>query len=399
MVYFDLYNVNPDFSSMLPADLDGWTPPPAGSPNTFAEVDDALSLGPVDALRLWEFHVDWTNTASSTFGAGGQPNAVLPVDAFDWLPCVPAYSLCIPQPGTPQKLDGIGDRLMYRLAYRNFGDHESLVVNHTVKADGIDRAGVRWYEVRDPGGAPVIHQQGTFAPNDGLYRWMGSLAMDRDGNIALGYSVSGASMYPSIRYTGRLATDPPGQMAQNEGIVITGTGVQMHYAGRWGDYSMMAIDPLDDCTFWYTNETIQSTGSASWQTRIAAWKFPTCALPDYGLVLQPPMSKTADPGAVITFTLPVTNVGAKTDTYTVTVSGNAWPITAPQSLGPLSTGQTVDMQITTSVPLIATGGMTDTATIALTSQGAVTLSVTTTVTTIARYRYYFPWFFKNGYPP
>ena len=171
MVKFDLYSVNSAFGGMLPSDLDGPTPPPAGAPNVFAEVDDAASLPPNDAMRLWQFHVDWTHPLSSTFGVSGQPNTTLAIANFNPL------TTPIPQPGTPQTLDTLADRLMYRLAYRNFGDHAALVVNHTVDA-GSARAGVRWYEVRDPHGLPAIYQQGTYAPADGLYRWMGSIALE-----------------------------------------------------------------------------------------------------------------------------------------------------------------------------------------------------------------------------
>ena len=257
MVYFDLYSVNPSFGGMLPSDLDGVTPPPAGAPNYFAEVDDSTWIGPTDALRLWNFHVDWTNTANSTFGINGQPNSTLTV--ADFAPLCLGIQNCIPQPGTSQRLDAIADRLMHRLAYRNFGDHEALVLNHTVDA-GSGRAGIRWYEVRDPGGSPTLYQQGTYAPTDTEHRWMGSLAMDHTGDIALGYSVSSSSVYPSIRYTGRLVGDPLGEMAQGEAVIITGTGSQTSSYARWGDYSMMSVDPLDDCTFWYTQEYYQTTG-------------------------------------------------------------------------------------------------------------------------------------------
>ncbi len=270
--YFDLYNVSQDFGGMLPSDLDGSTLPPAGSPNYFAEVDDSTWIGPYDAMRIWKFHVDWANPANTTFGLNGQPNAVLQV--AEWTPLCISTRACIPQPGTSVKLDAIGDRLMYRLAYRNFGDHESLVVNHTVNA-GSNLAGVRWYEVRNPGGTPVIYQQGTYAP-DSTHRWMGSIAMDGQGNIALGYSVSSSSVYPSVRYTGRLASDPLGTMPQGEATLVVGSGYQTSSYNRWGDYSMMGIDPVDDCTFWYTQEYMATSGYAPWSTRIGSFRFPSC---------------------------------------------------------------------------------------------------------------------------
>jgi len=271
--YFDLYSVNSNFGGMLPSDLDGPTPPPAGAPNYFMEVDDSTWIGPNDAMRIWEFHVDWINPANTTFGLNGQPNAVLETAA--WTPLCTSTRACIPQPSTSVKLDAIGDRLMYRLAYRNFGTHESLVVNHTVNA-GSGLAGVRWYEVRDPGGTPAIYQQATYAP-DSDHRWMGSIAMDGQGNTALGYSVSSSSVYPSVRYAGRLANDPLGTLPQTETSLVVGSGYQTSTYNRWGDYSMMGIDPVDDCTFWYTQEYMATSGYATWSTRIGSFRFPSCA--------------------------------------------------------------------------------------------------------------------------
>ncbi len=269
---FDLYSVNSNFGGMLPSDLDGSTLPPTGTPNYFMEVDDGSWIGPNDAMRIWEFHVDWANPANTTFGLNGQPNSVIPV--AEWTPICSSTRNCVPQPGTSVKLDAIGDRLMYRLAYRNFGTHESLVVNHTVNA-GSSLAGVRWYEVRDPGGTPVIYQQGTYAP-DSSHRWMGSIAMDGQGNVALGYSASSTSVYPSVRYAGRLANDPLGTLPQAEVSLVAGSGYQSSPYNRWGDYSMMGIDPVDDCTFWYTQEYMATSGYATWSTRIGSFRFPNC---------------------------------------------------------------------------------------------------------------------------
>ncbi|MEJ2710412.1 MAG: Ig-like domain-containing protein [Anaerolineales bacterium] len=268
MVYFDLYNTDPNLAGMLPSDLDG-PAPPAGAPNVFAQFDDdAWGYSP-DQLQLWQFHVDWANTANSTFTKA----ATLNTAAFDSNMCGGSRN-CIPQPGGTN-VDAIADRLMFRLQYRNFGDHQTLVVNHTVDVDGTDHAGVRWYELRDSGGGWDIQQQGTFAP-DGDQRWMGSAAMNGNGSLALGYSVSSYATSPSIRYTGRLAGDPPGLMTQGEGEIVAGAGYQQHTSGRWGDYSMLAVDPTDDCTFWYTQEYYASVSSAGWQTRIGSFQLPDC---------------------------------------------------------------------------------------------------------------------------
>lgn len=254
------FQLSPSFFSLLPSDLDGTTAPPVGSPDYY------LNFG-TDSLNLWKFHVDFTTPTNSTFT--GPTN--MPVAAFSEA-C--GGGVCIPQLGTSQQLDSLGDRLMYRLAYRNFGDHESLVVNHSVTAGGS--VGVRWYELRNtPPGAPTsVFQQGTFAP-DSTFRWMGSVAMDKAGDIAVGYSVSSSSINPGIRFTGRVPTDPLGTL-EAENTIVNGTGSQNGGLNRWGDYSSIAVDPTDDCTFWHTNEYLQTSGSFNWSTRIASFKFTSC---------------------------------------------------------------------------------------------------------------------------
>ncbi|MEK6226823.1 MAG: IPT/TIG domain-containing protein, partial [Chloroflexota bacterium] len=252
------------YGGLLPATLDGRRLPPAGAPNYFV----ALTLGLTSTLFYWKFHADFATPANSTFSG---PNSL----------GVAAYAkacnggTCIPQSGTNQKLDSLADRLMYRLAYRNFGDHESLVVNHSIVAGSS--VGVRWYELRVSGGNLSVYQQGTYAP-DAMYRWMGSAAMDQAGDIALGFSVSSSSTHPAVDYTGRLAGDALGTMTQGEGSVIAGLGSQNGGLSRWGDYSSLSIDPVDDCTFWYTNEYLKANGRFNWSTRIASFKFPSCGV-------------------------------------------------------------------------------------------------------------------------
>ncbi|HKR76430.1 MAG TPA: hypothetical protein VJR95_07165 [Rhodanobacter sp.] len=259
------FQLSSSYGGVLPADLDGATAPPAGSPNYL------MNFGS-NSLNLWKFHVDWSNPANTTLS--GPVN--VPVASFAEA-C--GGGVCVPQSGTRQKLDSLGDRLMFRLAYRNFGSYESLVVSHSVKVGTTRKnpyTGVRWYEIRNPGaGTPTVYQQSTYAP-DSNYRWMGSVAMDKLGDMALGYSVSSSSIYPAIRYTGRLVSDPLNTM-DAESSIIAGTGAQSgQNLSRWGDYSSMSIDPVDDCTFWYTNEYLKNTGAFNWNTRIASFKFSTC---------------------------------------------------------------------------------------------------------------------------
>jgi hypothetical protein len=258
------FQLSSSFGGLLPSDLDGTTAPPAGSPNFF------MNFG-ANALNLWKFHVDFANSANTTFT--GPTN--IPVAAFS--AACSGGGACIPQPGTTNKLDSLADRLMYRLAYRNRAGVESLVVNHSVTV-GARKKGVtsvRWYEVRMPNGSPSVFQQGTLGTSDGIHRWMGSIAMDKQGNIALGYSASSSSVSPSIRYTGRLAADALGTM-EAENSIQAGGGSQIGNLHRWGDYSAMTVDPVDDCTFWFTTEYLKSTGSFNWSTRIASFKFPGC---------------------------------------------------------------------------------------------------------------------------
>lgn len=268
MVYFDMHEVDATLGAMLPSDADG-TAPPANTPNYYMQFDDDAWGYSDDQLQVWEFAVDWDTPGNSTFTKQGE----LSTFAFDSNLCGYARD-CIPQQGTTQGVDAISDRLMYRLQYRNFGTHESMVVNHTVDV-GSDVAGIRWYELRDTGSGWSIYQQGTYSP-DSTNRWMGSIAMDDKGNIALGYSASSEIEHPSIRYVGRLADDPLGTMSFNEEVMHFGGGAQTHSSARWGDYSMMAVDPEDSCSFWYTTEYYETDSSFSFNTRIGNFKFGDC---------------------------------------------------------------------------------------------------------------------------
>jgi hypothetical protein len=267
----------------LPSDWDGdggafGLPPPPGSPNYFVKFDCTNCQGNDGWLDIWSFHADFVNPTNSTYNGP----VVVNTAPFALLNCVfSGNSSCVPQPGTSDGLDSLGDRLMYRAAYRNFGDHESLLLNHTVNAGGVgQQAGPRWYEVRDPGGAPTIFQQGTYAP-DSTWRWMASLAMDISGDIALGYSRSSTSVFPEIDITGRIPSDPPGTLG-SELLMQIGMGSQLGSVNRWGDYSSMTVDPTDGCTFWYTTEYYPTTASRDWNTRLASFKYPSCSSPPTG---------------------------------------------------------------------------------------------------------------------
>ena len=248
-------------SSLLPADLDGSTLPPAGAPNYMVSLADSTHL------NFFTFHADFKNPAASTFSGP----TLIPVSPYSEICARATSSACIPEPNPGEKVDGLADRVMFRLAYRNFGDHESLVVNHTVAGGAL--AGVRWYEIRNPA-SPFVYQQSTLIDPSVNY-WMGSVAMDRAGNMALGFSASSQNLFPSVYVAGRPSTAPVGAM-YGPLVLVNGSGVQINSYRRWGDYSSMTVDPTDDCTFWYTQEYYATTGSLNWSTRIGSFKFDSC---------------------------------------------------------------------------------------------------------------------------
>ena len=250
------------FPPILPADLDGSTLPPAGAPNSF------LLWPNTNTFRIYHFHVDFSIPTNSTFALFGTS----PSNGFTAI--CPGNRNCVPAlgalPANGQGMDAIGDRLMFRSAYRNFGDHESLVGNFTVSSGGV--AGIRWYELRGVTNGPVTtFQQSTYQP-DTDWRWMGSISMDGQGNMAMGFSASSPTIHTQIRYTGRLASDPINQMTLGEAHIKDGNGAQINTSNRWGDYSDMTVDPVDDSTFWYTQEYDDTLSSFNWRTQIASFK-------------------------------------------------------------------------------------------------------------------------------
>ena len=261
------------FQALTPSDIDGASIPPVGSPGYFIRHrdDEVHNVGSNNAtqdfLEIWEFDVDFAAPGNSTFT--GPTN--IAVAEFDSDLCGLSSFDCFPQPGTATRLDPLREVVMWRSQYRNFGTHETIVGNFVTDVDGADRGGIRWFELRRTGGAWSLFQEGTYSP-DTTNRWMGSIAMDVSGNIALGYSAGSSTVFPGIRYTGRLAGDPAGAMPQVETTVVIALG--SNGSNRWGDYSSMNVDPVDDCTFWYTNE--YATTAGTWNTRIASFRFTSC---------------------------------------------------------------------------------------------------------------------------
>jgi hypothetical protein len=260
------FQESPSVFSLLPSDLDGTTAPPSGEPDQYIEF-----VAP-NTLNIFRFHVNFSTPSKSTFTG---PFAVPGVELFNEA-C--NGGVCIPQAGTSQKLDSLGDRLMHRNACRIFNGVEYLVVTHSVRVGGkkSSQTAIRWYQIENPNGSPTLAQQGTFSPDTTVYRWMGSMAMDKFGDVAVGYSSSSDTLHPGIRYTGRVPSDPSG-MLETETIAFTGNGSQTNGLNRWGDYSSMSVDPDDDCTFWYTTEYIPSDGSFNWHTRIISFRFHGCS--------------------------------------------------------------------------------------------------------------------------
>ena len=295
------------YSSLLASDLEGKTLPPAGRPNY------VMSLNSPTTLNLWRFTPNFTNGTAVFTG----PSAV-PVSDYT----AACNKNCVPQPGTAQLLDVLGGRLMYRLSYRNLGTREVLLVNHSVVAGTA--IGVRWYEINITNDSPSVRQQSTYAPADLQYRWMGSVAMDKIGNIALGYSIGSAILRPSIRFAGRETTDPLNMLSMDNSMQ-EGTGSQQLSLSRWGDYSTMTVDPADDCTFWYTTEYLKTDGTWNWSTRIGSFKFTSCGdapapTPTFTLG-STPSSRTITQGQTTSFSATVTPENGYTGSGTFSVTG------------------------------------------------------------------------------
>ena len=346
----ECFDTTSDIGGLLASDLDGSTLPPAGSNNFQLALD-------TNRLAFFKMHVDFATPANATF-VGPTFIATQPFTAL----CNGAT--CIKQPGTTGLLDSLADRLMNRLVYRQFADHEALLVSHAVTAG--TSGGIRWYELRTPN-TPAIFQQGTYAP-DAAFRWMSSMTFDSQGNIGLGFATSSTTISPSIRYTGRLVADAAGTMGQGEATIIAGAGAQTGGLTRFGDYSSMNIDPTDDCTFWYTQEYIAATGSFNWHTRVGAFKFANCGQTtanDFNITPNP-TSQTVAAGASTTYTI-----------NTAVLSGTAQPVAL--SLTGLPAGVTATFN-PTSVNAGASSTLTVTAA-ATTGASTSQLTITGTGTT------------------
>ena len=328
------------YGGLLVSDLDGATPPPAGAPAYVVALD-----GNTDFV-YWQLHVDFQTPANSMF------SGPMMVTTASYNPLQAAV-----QPGGAQ-LDTLSDRAMNRFVYRRFADHESLLLTHSV-ASG-NGGGIRWYELRTPA-MPTVFQQGTFAP-DGSTRWMPSIAMDGAGGIAAIYSLTSSSVAPSIRYTGRAATDPAGMM-QDEGSIIDGAGGQSSIS-RWGDYASLNIDPSDDCTFWGTTEYTKEN-DGTWHTRVAAFNLPSCGTFQIGSLDDEHVAQ----GGTATYTVQTTTIAGATQSVQLAAMGLPAGVTATFSPATVMSGAmaTITLTADASAPLgashytvVATGSLSST---------------------------------------
>ena len=336
----------------LPADVDGTILPAEGTPCPFVEFPSG------GTYRTWLFHADFVTPANSTYTMRTSP----PRSSYTQA-CTSGRS-CVPQLGTTAGLDGIGDRLMYRLTYRIINGVERIVGNHTVSSGGV--TGIRWFELHNvTSGTESVFQESTYQP-DSDWRWMGSAAMDQSGDIAIGFSASSSTMNPQIRYAGRISSDPLNTLGQGETHLIDGTGSQSSGGNRWGDYSAMSVDPQDDCTFWYTQEYFTS----GWRTRIGSFRFPACA----GVALVDPFSVSdvqgnnngvPEPGEPLLLSIAINNSGASAvDNVQVTVAGGG-----SVNYGTIASGQTVTNNIQYTVPADAVCGSIHNVSISVVSPG------------------------------
>ena len=254
----------------LNADLFGKRLPPPGAPNILMSTGGTqlLKIFEDDGIYFYKVHVDWKDPGKTTVS----PPQKIAVAPYHYL-CDGQLSNCVSQPNTDRRLDSQGDKLMQGLVYRNFGDHESLLAEHSV-ATSRHGGGVRWYEFRlNKQRDPVLYQQSTYAP-DGFYRWLASMGMDRKGNIGIGYSFGGDPNYAGQRFAARTAGDPKGQLTFHESVLAEGQASQTNSL-RWEDYTNIAVDPSDDCTFWFAGNYLKA-GATSSTTRIGSFAVPGC---------------------------------------------------------------------------------------------------------------------------
>lgn len=340
----------PFAGTLAPADVDGPNPPPSMAAEPIIQHRDTEVHGPAgspaqDFLEVWEFDVDWNVPANTTLTLTS-----IPITEIDSDLCGLVDFACFAQPGTGTTLDPLREPVMNRLQYINHLTHQTLVGDLVTDVNGLDRGGIRWFELRGGPGSWSLFQEGTYSI-DSDNRWIGGIAMDGSGNIALGYNVSSTTQFPSIRYTGRMSTDASGSMSQPETAIINGSA--SNGSNRWGDYASMSLDPSDDCTFWYTN---MYNASSSWNTRVASFRFDQCGFA--GSVFLTETAYTCS--STINIQVADANlVGAGTQNVTIwsTTEPPANPETVTLNETPPNSGILTGSIQTTSAPVVINNGV------------------------------------------
>ena len=361
--------------SYLPSDMDGPTPPADGTPGIFINHHNGAN----NRLYLRTLALDFASGTATL----SSPTAITVASYTE-----ACHSSCVPQSGTTQKLDALGDLQMYRFPVRHFPDHDRAVLNHSVIVSG-SQIGVRWYELYDPAGSVTLNQQGTYAP-DSSYRWMGSVAEDQAADIAVGYSASSSSIHPAIRFAGRVPSDPSGSL-ESEISIIEGAGSQTSGLSRWGDYSAMQVDPSDDCTFWYVQQYEQTSGTFNWHTRIGSFAFSNCSgSPDFSLNANP-NALTIAPGNQGTSTITVVPINGFNGSVTLSATGMPSGVTAGFNPNPTTTTSTMTITVptgtasgTSTVTITGvSGSLSHNTTLQLTISGGGGTTVTLTPSSLA----------------
>ena len=352
-IYRNIAPTDPNAGGILPPDIEGFVPPPAGMAAVLMEFRADEFTDPTDAIRSYRWVPDFVNPGNSTFSVLTDTT----IAAFD--PRQPEDRTDIEQQGGTA-LDSLSDRVMHRLSYRNLGTYEnpvnSIVGNFVVNVSGVNptsaatyQTGIRWFELRRTGDSFTVFDQGTHVSGavdgaTGLNNWMGSIATDNQGNIALGFSQSGSGQNADIKIAGRTGA-PSGTLNEGEAMFFDAAGSQTG-SSRWGDYSSMNVDPTDDCTFWYTQEYYATTSSTGWATRVGKFKYPSCNAAPKGTISGTITSCSSG--------LPVSNANVAATggfqrlslgngTYTMTVTPGDYTVTADKYPGFVGSGVPVSV--------------------------------------------------------
>jgi Abnormal spindle-like microcephaly-assoc'd, ASPM-SPD-2-Hydin len=307
--------------SLIPADVDGTTAPPSGRDEYMVSIENPSITGSASTsttFNLWDFHLNWTNPALTTFTQSAVTVAPYTPGCYDV--ASPVQTVCVPEPSTSstrEYIDSVGDRFMPRLEYRNFGSYESFLFSHDVSVStSSTQTGIRWYELRGSG-TPTVYQDGTISPDTSTYRFIPSIAEDSAGNAAAGYSISSKSTHPGMNASWWSLTS---STAPQEFTLYDGVADQEN-TWHWGSYDSITVDPVDGCTFWYVNEyyPVAQTGTLiNWHTRISNFQIPDCAAGGGGVSVSPSSLIFTQSIGTASTPQPVTLTNNSSSTVTIT---------------------------------------------------------------------------------